>query len=417
MTFSPLMMICTCDLAGQVRGKAMPKARLEAMNHGGIGWTPTNSQITAFGPIAPSPWGAKGDTFLDADLSTLVELEIEPERHERFVLADITTLEREPWPCCPRFFLKRQIEELEALGLRLWGAFEHEFALLGAAERPNSSYALRSFREQGAFADHLFSVLDRAGLQIETFMPEYGPSQFELTVGPRPALRAADEAVILRELTRSVALAHERRASFTPLLRPDAVGNGVHLHFSLNDLDDKPVNYDAERPFNVSETAAAFLEGIRYYLPSILALTAAGTVSYLRLQPNRWSAAVNNIAAQDREAALRVCPVFDRQPETSLHFEYRASDATVSPYMALGALIAAGIAGLHRQTPFNVDAVGERLPQSLAEAISKLEHSPVMKQSMGRELHGLYLTHKKFECEQMRNLGADEQCARYSVAY
>ena len=59
-----LIMVCTSDVAGQLRGKAIPRKRVEARREIGVGWTPTNVLITSFGPIAPSPWGALGDLYI-----------------------------------------------------------------------------------------------------------------------------------------------------------------------------------------------------------------------------------------------------------------------------------------------------------------------------------------------------------------
>lgn len=429
-----LVMVATCDLAAQVRGKAFRLDELDKRAAFGVGWTPTNSQITAHGPIAPTPWGARGDTYLRPDLSTLVEPVLsDPDCEARFVLADIITLDGEPWSCCPRGFLKRQIENLAAVELGLKAAFEHEFAYTGVEERGNSSYALDSFRRQGPMAGRLIAAMQDADIVPDTIMPEYGPRQYEVTMGPRPALRAADEAVILRELARTIAQDLGARASFTPLVRPDAVGNGVHIHFSLTNKDAQPCNHDADAPFGIAQQASAFLEGVRRHLPAMLPMTAAGTVSYFRLQPNRWSAVFNNVGIQDREASLRICPVFDRERMTqAFHFEFRAGDATACPYLALGAIIAAGLDGIEQGWQLNqVDGAGpeaqrlgsaeaagtERLPQSLSEALIRYGNNETLRAAMGEELHTLYLEHKRFEAERMSALSAAEQCERYLEAY
>jgi len=420
-------MVATCDLAAQVRGKAMRLDDLDRRAAFGVGWTPTNSQITAHGAIAPSPWGARGDTYLRPDLTTLVEPVLSDRDGEaRFVLADIMTLEGEPWACCPRGFLKRQIDRLAAAGFGLKAAFEHEFAYLAVEERVNSAYALDSFRRQGPMAGRLIAAMQDADILPDTIMPEYGPCQYEVTVGPKPPLRAADEAVIVRELVRTIAFDLGERASFTPLLRPDAVGNGVHVHFSLTDRGGRPCNHAPDAPFGISAPAASFLEGVRRHLPAMLPLTAAGTVSYLRLRPNRWSAVSNNVGLQDREASLRVCPVFDRQrSDQAFHFEYRAGDATACPYLALGAIIAAGIDGIGQGWQLShVDgdgdgepAHGERLPQTLDEALVRFADSPMLRAALGETLHALYLDHKRFEADRMSALSAVEQCERYLEAY
>src|SRR5262245_56512878 len=62
-----LIMICTCEIAGQVRGKAFPARELPARLARGVGWTPTNIMITTFGVIGDTPFGALGDLMLLPD--------------------------------------------------------------------------------------------------------------------------------------------------------------------------------------------------------------------------------------------------------------------------------------------------------------------------------------------------------------
>ncbi len=433
MTGDPLVMLCTCDIAGQVRGKAIPLRALERRREIGVGWTPTNLMITAHGAIAPSPWGSRGDLYLRPDPETLVRVEIGEERVVSFALADVMELDGRPWSCCPRGFLKRAIAALAERGLCLRAAFEQEFALLGVEERPNSPYNLDAFRRQGRFGERFFAALREAGIAPDTFMPEYGPAQYEVTIDHAEALQAADQAVQLREIARATAESLGLRATFTPVLRPDAVGNGVHVHFSLIDRDGRPCNFDPARPFGLSATAEAFLEGIRRHLRALCALTAAAVTSYLRLVPNRWSAAWTNVGHQDREAAIRICPVFRPGSEASaLHFEYRAADAAASPHLLLGALIWAGMHGLDAGARLSTVTTRDpadmpeeerdrhdirRLPTSLGEALDELEGCTPLREAMGDTLHRVYLAHKRFEVELMAELDPLRQCERYALLY
>jgi glutamine synthetase len=431
-----LVMVCTSDLAGQVRGKAVPAADLDARAGRGVGWTPTNLMITAHGAIAPGPWGAHGDLLLRPDPATRVRVPFgEDQAPESFVLADAMALDGQPWSCCPRDFLKRALAALAEQGLGLVAAFEHEFAYLGVEERPNSAYNLDSFRRQGRFGEIFVAALRAAGLEPDTFMPEYGPMQYEITLRAAPALVAADRAVILRELARGTAVRLGHRVSFAPLLRPDAVGNGVHIHFSLQDEAGRPVSHDPGQPHGVAARAAAFLEGIRRKVPALCALTAPSTISYLRLVPHRWSAAYSNLGIQDREASLRLCPVFARDAAaraSEFHFEYRAADAAASPYLALGAIVWAGVWGLRQNlalaepTTTDPDAMPpaerdrrgiERLPTTLPAALVRLAADPDLAQALGPDLHAAYLAHKRFEAELMGTHDAAEQCRRYGLAY
>lgn len=433
-----IVMVCCSDIAGQLRGKGLLARELHARRAKGVGWTPTNIMITAHGAIADTPWGPFGDLILKPDLDTLVRVDFDEDAApEQFVLSDICHLDGTPWACCPRDFLRRGLDALEReAGLKLTASFEHEFHYDGVEERPNAGYALDAFRRQGDFAGTFIAALEQAGITPDTFMPEYGPCQYEVTVAPAEGLRAADEAVILRQIARATAWRFGHRASFTPILRPDAVGNGLHVHFSLSDaVTGQPVNHDPKADHGVADTAARFLSGVLAKLPALTALTAATPISYLRLVPNRWSAAYTNLGVQDREAALRICPVFETTGEDiarQFHFEFRAADAAATPYFVLGAIVWAGLHGIReklpRADPTETDPGAmpaeefarrnlARLPTSLAAALDLLEADADLKSWLGPEFHDAYLRHKRFEDNLVSELPLEEQCARYHKVF
>ncbi|WBU54131.1 glutamine synthetase family protein [Paracoccus sp. SCSIO 75233] len=429
--------IITSDLGGQTRGKGYPTRDRESRMKRGIGWTPTNSMITPLGPIAPSPWGPCGDLALRPDPDTETRVDFNDDSAvESFVIGDILHLDGTPWDVCPRGFLKRVLNGLEERhGLSVKAAFEHEFAYLGVDERANSPYALDSVRRQGRFGETYLGALEQAGITLDTFMAEYGPRQYEVTVGPANGVTAADQAVIIRELARATAWRQDQqRVSFTPLLRPDAVGNGVHVHFSLSETaSGRPVNHDPDHKDGLSETAGALLSGMLAKMPAYLAMTASSPVSYYRLKPNRWSAAYNNLGYRDREAGLRICPVFDESKITDqYHFEYRAADATASPYLLLGAILAAGLWGLDQGlerakvfegAPQDFDeahnqALGvTRLPTSLEEALDLFEADTDLEPIITPTLKSAFLASKRFELSLMKDLDAEARCARYAEIY
>lgn len=431
-----LIMVCTCDVSGQVRGKAIPRRAVERRRETGIGWTPTNVFLTAFGPIAESPWGALGDLYIRPDFSTQVDLEL-PDWgiDESFVLGDVMTLTGEPWSCCLRSQLRSAVRRLEERhGLTVRASFEHEFYYVGTEAQAGLGYSLRAYRRLGVLPDRLMAVLDAAGLELDTFMPEYGPGQCEVTIEPRTALRAADEAVILRELVRATARGAGSRASFAPIIDPEGIGNGVHVHFSLWDAAGRPVSYDPQVPSGVSSRAGAFIAGVLKRLPEFLAIVAPAVTSYLRLTPNRWSAAFNNLGKQDREAAVRICPVFGSVEGTDerFHFEFRAADATASPYLVLAALINAGSSGLDERlgTPYITernlanasadqlkDMGSERLPTDLKGALARLKDSDWATAMFGETLIDVIDRHKRCELAIMEGLSEEERCQRYAAAY
>ena len=111
-------------------------------------------------------------------------------------------------------------------------------------------------------------------------------------------------------MARAAAHRLGHRASFTPMPEASGVGNGVHVHMSLQDASGAPMTYAPTGPMGLSMAAQHFCAGVLEHLPAICAITAPSPVSYLRLTPNRWAPTLIDIQQQDRGAALRICPVF-----------------------------------------------------------------------------------------------------------
>lgn len=431
------VMICCSDIAGQVRGKGFPARELDSRRRFGVGWTPTNVMINCFGKIPATPFGALGDLMLVPDASTEVVLDFGDETPvEHFFLGDILTLNGRPWECCLRSTLRRALDALEQeAGLQLYASFEHEFHLFGAPTRPGDSYALSSLRGIEPFIGDFLGALEAAGLEPDTFLPEYGPQQFEVTVRPAFGMAVADRAVKLREICRAVARRHSLQASFAPLVSYGIVGNGVHIHFSLADRDDKPVTFDAGGPGGLSATAGSFAAGILRHSRALCAVTAPSVPSYERLKPHSWSAYYANLGLRDREALLRICPVPeapDVDPIPRYNLEYRAADAAASPYLQLAMIVWAGLQGIRDRLPVPVitdmdpgTLTDERraelgildLPRSLGEALAALEGDPQAVGWLGPTLANVYLMHKRGEIGMVKGMDVAEICQLYAQVY
>ena len=415
-----LIFFGTCDIAGLVRGKGFPATELPARRKTGIGWTHSNLMQTCFGPILDTPFGTGGDLMIVPDPSAEVHVDFrDGSAPEHFFLGDIRELDGSPWECCVRAFLRRAVAALEAAsGLHLIAAFEQEFVYTGVEDLPGHAYSLSAFRRQGVFGEMLMAAIRAASAKPDSFLAEYGPRQYEMTVAPEKALTAADQAVIAREMARGAAFRLENRTIFSPMLVADGAGNGVHIHFSLHDASGTQATYDADRALRLSAAAAQFAAGVLHHLPAISAITAPSPVSYLRLTPNRWAPTVADIQAQDRGAALRVCPVFAVHDETEtaaqFNLEFRVCDAAASPYMALGALILAGADGLARKP---LPDTAPALPRSLGEALDLMEASDAVKSWFGPVFFEAYLRHKRSEVAYVADLSPEDLCARYAEVY
>lgn len=419
-----LLFVATCDIAGQVRGKAFPFTDMDARRGVGVGWTHSNSMQTAFGPILDTPFGTAGDLMIIPDQEATVRVDFNDDSApEHFALGDIRNTDGTPWECCPRAFLRRAIEALaEAGGLSALTAFEQEFVYTGVEDRPGHAYSLGAFRRQGVFGSGLLGALQMAGVTPDSFLAEYGARQYEVTVSPRLALTAADQAVITREMARAMAHRLGHRVIFSPMPVPDGVGNGVHIHFSLQDQNRQPQTWDPSQPFALTERARRFCAGILHHLPAICAITAPSPVSYLRLTPNRWAPTRIDLLSQDRGAALRVCPVFGARDDATIrrqfNVEFRVADATASPYLALGAMIRAGADGIARGLDLPAaGATPPMLPRSLTQALDLMEASPAVQSWFGPVFMEAYLRHKRSEVTYVAGLSNAELCARYAEVY
>jgi glutamine synthetase len=397
---------------------------------------PANILMSAFGPIYDAPFGTEGDLAVipDPDTRVFVPFDDVP---EHFYLGDVMQLDGSFWSCGPRHVLRRALEDLRAeTGLELLAAFEQELTYTGVEDRLGATYALGSFRRQGGFGSALVAALRQAGLTPDSFLPEYGPRQFEFTIAPTRGLRAADEAVIAREMARAVAHRLGHRAIMAPMLAPDGIGNGTHIHFSLVHPDGSPAMTDPAGPRGMTREAASFVAGIVHHLPALTAVTAPSVASYYRLTPGRWAPTWANLGERDRGSALRICPITRPRDAADaarqFNVEFRVTDATACPHLALGAIVHAGVDGIRRgltlpdvpdrsiwdMTEEARAAAGiSRLPATLPEALQLLAATEAAEGWFGRQLLDVYLLLKVGEQRALEGLEPEDICARYAEAY
>ncbi|HEX3910887.1 MAG TPA: glutamine synthetase family protein [Solirubrobacteraceae bacterium] len=442
-----LVALVCCDLGAIVRGRSLPSDRLSVNAELGVGWVPANNALTPAGTLAePNPFGSTGDLRLLPDLETHVRVEAERTEDSAlsFVLCDIAEIDGRPWQCCPRSFLREALRRLEAeLGLRVTASFEHEFQLLAgsaAMDDPASAapaalpFSLEAQRLAGAFPERVMAALEQAEVAPERFMPEYASHQFEIPVAAAEGLAAADRAVVLREVVRETARREGRRASFTPLLDPSEAGNGVHIHLSLHDRDGRPALYDPARPAGLSELGGRFAAGVLRHAAALTALTAPSPVSAARLAPHRWSAGAVCLGQQNRETLLRIPPLLPAagEPGEQLRLEYRAADAAANPYLALGAIVLAGLEGVRvrldpapvmtedptRVAAHEADRYGlGALPGSLTQALQALSADQTARGWLSPLMYEAYLAVKRGELEAADGIEDAELYGRYAAVY
>jgi glutamine synthetase len=128
---------------------------------------------------------------------------------------------------------------------------------------------------------------------------------------------------------------------------------------------------------------------------------------------------VADLGVQDRGSSLRICPVTADTPERmarAFNVEYRVADASASPYLALGALVWAGLDGVRRGRTLGTTP-GAALAATLPESIDLLAASEEAQDWMGAELHDAYLMFKRAEIAGLDGLDDATICDRYAAIY
>jgi glutamine synthetase len=409
-----------CGNDGTVRAKASSVHGLEARMRSGIGLTVAMQAMNGLDQLQPvEGMGAVGEIRLVPDPETFRVLPYA--RRTGAMLVDHIRHDGSPAPACQRSFLRRMEKRLAQRGARLEVAFENEFSLAtevdGAFVPYDSGLCFSTISANAAqgYLDELVGALEAQEIVLEQYYSELGHGQHEVSTRHAPALRAADEQVLVRETIRGVATRCGLVASLAPKPWPENAGNGGHIHFSLWDVDAR-VNrfHDADASNRLSADARSFVAGVLAHLPGLCGLTAPSFNSYRRIVPEHWAGAFTCWGHDNRETPLRVPSVFWGMEEASTNVELKAADASSNPYLAVGGLIAAGLDGLERglepPEPINVDpaTIDEqervergiiRLPTTQEEALNALEVDGVLTDALGPVLTDAYLAVRRSEWE------------------
>jgi glutamine synthetase len=416
------MAVTVVDNSGITRVKGIPVARLADAARSGIGATPTFDVFGIDDSIAPIGTPI-GDLRLFPDLEAVVTLAGQP--GWSWAPADRFHVDLTPYAGCQRRFARRMQDRAAAAGLEISMAFESEWVLDAGSDTElvpattAPAYGMGRLIDVSDFGRDLLEALAVEGVEVQQFHPEYGASQVELSVAPLPPVGAADRVVLVRHTIRAVAGNHGYRVSFSPAVAAGGVGSGAHLHLSVwRD----GVNLLAARPDGLDRTGEAWLAGILDALPALVAVVAPSAASYLRLQPGRWAGPWRCWGRENREAALRL--VAGSQP-AGANVELKIVDASANPYLAVGAVIAAGLDGIERGLVLPAEATGDpatmtaearaeagitRLAANLTEALDAFDESPILGSAMGPELAHTWTAVRRAEADRFA-FAPDEEIA------
>jgi len=314
-----------------------------------------------------------------------------------------------PWPYCQRTVLEAQVAEGARRGLEFRAGYELEFAVapagsadvVSAPGHPGPAYSPHALVGLDGFVAALLHDFDANGLRIGQLHAEYGVAQVELSLAATDPVAAADDQLLARQTIHAAARAHGLAVSFAPLIGLGAAGNGWHLHTSVRR---KGRNLLAGEGVP-GEDGAGYLAGLLRDLPALTAITAPSVPSTLRLRPGFFAGAYAFWGVENREAPLRYVPGSALLGADHANVELKASDASANPYLALAAVLAAGMAGIE-DSPALPEPIGEdpggwtegeretrgvrRLPADTAEQDAALLASPRIAGVLGEELLGAF---------------------------
>ncbi|MGW6915049.1 glutamine synthetase [Kitasatospora sp. NPDC054939] len=405
------------DNAGIARVKAVPLDGLVHAAQWGVGAAPCFDVFQSDDTITTSRLigGPTGDLRLHPDLDRLVPLAAQP--GWAWAPGERWTQSGNPHPGCQRLFTRRAVAAAAGRGLTLKAGIEIEWvvALAGPPEQEpqypthGPAYGMQRLTDLSDYLRDVLRALSRQGLRVLQIHPEYAPGQFEVSVEPEGPVGAADTSVLVRHTIRAVSARHGLRTSFAPLVEAGAVGNGGHVHFSLW-RDGQNLARGGPGPYGLTAEWEGFLAGVLGALPELLVLGSSSPAGYLRLVPQHWSGAYQCWGLENREAALRLVTGSIGERATAANAEVKCFDATANPYLAIGALIATGLAGLDQRQALPPEFTDDpadaapgtvpRLPAAPADAIAAYEKSAVLREALGDPLYEAVLAVRRAESEQ-----------------
>jgi glutamine synthetase len=426
-----LVEVSFVDNAGVTRVKTVPLGRLASVAMSGVGASPCFETFGSDDVMVPGRHlgGPDGDLRLVPDLDRVVPLAGAP--GWAWAPADKYTQDGARFAACQRALVARQVAAAGERGLTLRMAVEHEWILGQFAATDfvpaftGPAYGQIRLEQVADYARELVADLRAQGLSVDQFHPEYSLAQLEVSVAPTDPLAAADDAVLVRHTVRTRSARYGWRATFAPSVDPDGAGSGAHLHLSVHDADGSAMA-GGSGPAGLRPAGEAFLAGVLRELPALVAIGCGHPASFLRLQPSRWAGIWQCWGVETRETALRMITGLAGTEADSANAELKCFDATANPYLLVGSVIAAGLAGVDEKLrlpspvtgdPAGLDAVARasagihRLPTSAADAADALESSAVLRDALGPELHDAVITVRRAESERCAGLDPAELAA------
>jgi glutamine synthetase len=425
------------DVVGTLKSVEIAPAELEGALAEGIGFD--GSSIEGFARVH------EADMLAKPDPSTFQVLPGRPERPATArMFCDLVMPDGTPSPADSRWILRRALSAAADAGFTFYIHPEIEFFLLNGPPRRGEGvpppvdrsgyFDLTPNDVSHEFRQQVIGILERLGISVEFSHHEVAPGQQEIDLRYADALTIADNIMTFRQVVKEVALSHGVFATFMPKPFTDQPGSGMHTHLSLFE-GDRNAFHDPTDTFQLSKVAQAFIAGMLTHAAEITAVMNQWVNSYKRLVGDQDTGVLEAPAYvcwghNNRSALVRV-PLYKPNKPNAARVEFRSPDSACNPYLAFALTLAAGLRGIsegYELPPPAADDVWTltdearrargitALPGSLSEAISLMERSDLVRDTLGDQLFEFFLSNKRAEWNDYRRQVTPFEIERYLQA-
>src|SRR5713101_1304609 len=357
-------------------------------------------EMNTVGGFAMSSWErGYGDFVLTPDMETLRK--IPWYENTALVLADLGWHDGAPVVASPRQILLAQTDRLAERGWQAMVGTELEFIVYSTSyedaqasgfrtlvpvNQYNVDYSILGTSRIEPLLRKLTNGMAGAGLQVESAKGECNLGQHEIAFRYAEAVTTCDNHSIYKTGSKEIAAADGMSLTF--MAKPNArEGNSCHIHISLRDDDGEPV-MAGDGPYGLSPVGEHFIAGQLAALPEIALCFAPNINSYKRYVPGSFAPTAARWGVDNRTCAMRLV---GHGP--SLRIENRVPGGDVNPYLAVSAMIAAGLHGIDHELPLEpaldgnaYDDTGPRVPHTLRDALEAWQKSELARESFGNEV-------------------------------
>ena len=340
-----------------------------------------------------------GDFVLTPDMSTLRR--IPWYESTALVLADLSWHDGAPVVASPRQILQAQVQRLADRGWQAMVGTELEFIVyatsyedayasgyrgLVPANQYNVDYSILGTSRIEPLLRKVTNGMAGAGLQVESAKGECNLGQHEIAFRYAEAVTTCDNHSIYKTGAKEIAAGEGMSITF--MAKPNArEGNSCHIHISLREADGEPV-MAGDGQHGLSPVGEHFIAGQLAALPELALWYAPNINSYKRYALGSFAPTAARWGIDNRTCAMRLVG-----HGSSLRIENRVPGGDVNPYLAVSALIAAGLHGIDHELPLEpayegnaYTDTGPRVPHTLRDALDTWQKSELARESFGSEV-------------------------------